>query len=216
MLFPLWKYPRKTSSSTSVHTGRTRPAASSACRKCCPSAKALHSPSQAVDLPPGAGRSDHPDGGRPMLRMGADSRQSCGLYCSLPGAEASAVSRLRPGRDLGLGLTLVRLDLRDLSRGAGGTDPGAVPGGCRPHGVPLSVYSGSYIAMLLKAMPLFAAVGAVLGSWFLDRPFCFRRVWENGPWMPRGTETAVAAGLLTVSIILCVVTCCGQRKRELI
>ncbi|MHA5218636.1 hypothetical protein [Dysosmobacter sp. Phy] len=80
----------------------------------------------------------------------------------------------------------------------------------------LSQYSGSYIAMLLKALPLFAAVGAVLGSWLLDRPFCFRRIWENGPWMPRGTEAAVAAGLLTVSIILCVVTCRGQRKRELI
>lgn len=80
----------------------------------------------------------------------------------------------------------------------------------------LSQYSGSYIAMLLKALPLFAAVGAVLGSWLLDQPFCFRRLWEGGPWVPGGTEAAVAAGLLAVSIVLCVLTCRRQRKRELL
>ncbi len=80
----------------------------------------------------------------------------------------------------------------------------------------LSQYSGSYIAMLLKALPLFAAVGAALGSWLLDQPFCFRRLWEGGPWVPRGTEAAVAAGLLAVSIVLCVLTCRRQRKRELL
>ena len=80
----------------------------------------------------------------------------------------------------------------------------------------LSQYSGSYIAMLLKALPLFVAVGAVLGSWLLDQPFCFRRIWENGPWMPKGMEAAVAAGLLAVSILLCTLTCRHQRKRELL
>ena len=80
----------------------------------------------------------------------------------------------------------------------------------------LSQYSGSYIAMLLKALPLFAAVGAVLGSWLLDMPFSFRRIWENGPWMPKGMEAAVTAGLLAVSILLCTLTCRRQRKRELL
>lgn len=80
----------------------------------------------------------------------------------------------------------------------------------------LSQYSGSYIAMLLKALPLFVAVGAVLGSWLLDMPFSFRRLWEGGPWMPRGTEAAVVVGLLTVSIVLCTLTCFRQRKRELL
>ena len=80
----------------------------------------------------------------------------------------------------------------------------------------LSQYSGSYIAMLLKALPLFVAVGAVLGSWLLDQPFCFRRLWEDGPWMPKGMEAAVAAGLLAVSIVLCIWTCRCQRKRELL
>ena len=47
----------------------------------------------------------------------------------------------------------------------------------------LSQYSGNYIAMLLKAVPLFVAVGAVLGSWLLDRPFTFRPLWDGyGPW----------------------------------
>ena len=79
----------------------------------------------------------------------------------------------------------------------------------------LSQYSGNYIAMLLKALPLFVAVGAVLGSWLLDQPFCFRRLWEGGPWLPKGTEAAVAAGLLAVSILLCALTCRRQRNREL-
>lgn len=38
----------------------------------------------------------------------------------------------------------------------------------------LSQYSGNYIAMPLKAVPLFVAAGAVLGSWLLDMPFTFR------------------------------------------
>lgn len=80
----------------------------------------------------------------------------------------------------------------------------------------LSQYSGSYIAMLLKALPLFVAVGAVLGSWLLDLPFRFRRIWENGPWMPKGIEAAVVAVLLAVSILLCTLTCRRQRKRELL
>ena len=80
----------------------------------------------------------------------------------------------------------------------------------------LSQYSSSYIAMLLKALPLFVAVGAVLGSWLLDQSFCFRRFWENGPWVPEGAEAAVTAGLLAVSIVLCTLICRRQRKRELL
>ena len=80
----------------------------------------------------------------------------------------------------------------------------------------LSQYSGSYIAMLLKALPLFVAVGVVLGSWLLDMPFSFRRVWEDGPWMPKGTEAVVVAGLLGISAVLCALTCRRQRKRELL
>lgn len=80
----------------------------------------------------------------------------------------------------------------------------------------LSQHSGSYIAMLLKALPLFVAVGAVLGSWLLDQPFTFRRFWENGPWMPKGTEFAVIAVLLLLGLGLCVLTSIRQQKRELL
>ena len=48
MLFSLWRYPRKTPSSTSAHTGPTRPAVSAASPDAAPSAKAPHSPSQAA------------------------------------------------------------------------------------------------------------------------------------------------------------------------
>ena len=80
----------------------------------------------------------------------------------------------------------------------------------------LSQYSGSYIAMLLKALPLFAAVGAVLGSWLLDKPFTFRRFWENGPWVPKGTEFAVIAVLLLLGLGLCILACFRQQRRELL
>ena len=79
----------------------------------------------------------------------------------------------------------------------------------------LSQYSGSYIAMLLKALPLFVVAGAVLGSWLLDMPFSFRNLWACGPWLPKGTEGVVAAGFLAVSIVLCILTCRRQRRREL-
>ena len=79
----------------------------------------------------------------------------------------------------------------------------------------LSQYSSSYIAMLLKALPLFAAVGAVLGSWLLDQPFTFRRFWENGPWMPKGTEFVVIAVLVLLGMGLCLLTCSRRKKQEL-
>ena len=81
----------------------------------------------------------------------------------------------------------------------------------------LSQYSGNYIAMLLKAVPLFVAVGAVLGSWLLNMPFCFRPLWDGyGPWVPRGAEAVAAAVLLFLGLGLCVLACWRQRKRELL
>ena len=80
----------------------------------------------------------------------------------------------------------------------------------------LSQYSGSYIAMLLKALPLFVAVGAVLGSWLLDQPFSFRRFWEDGPWVPKGTEFAVIVVLLLLGVGLCIYACSRRHRRELL
>ena len=79
----------------------------------------------------------------------------------------------------------------------------------------LSLHSGNFIALLLKALPLFVAVGAVLGSWLLDLPFSFRRLGQSGPWLPRGAEGAVAAALLTLSLLLCLFCFLHQKKREL-
>ena len=79
----------------------------------------------------------------------------------------------------------------------------------------LSQYSGNYIAMLLKAVPLFVAAGAVLGSWLLDQPFTFRPLWDGrGPWVPRGAEAVVAVVLLALG--LCALACRKQKRRELL
>lgn len=117
----------------------------------------------------------------PALCAGAGGGEYNSLCHSVPGPGAPAICRLRPGRHLGVGHSLVRLDLRHLSAGAGGADFGPVPGGRRLTAF-LSQYSGNYIAMLLKAVPLFVAVGAVLGSWLLDLALTFR---------PSGTATAL-------------------------
>lgn len=80
----------------------------------------------------------------------------------------------------------------------------------------LSQYSGNYIAMLLKAVPLFVAAGAVLGSWLLDMPFTFRTLGNGGPWLPRGIEAVMAAVLLALGLGLCLLSCRRQKRRELL
>ena len=80
----------------------------------------------------------------------------------------------------------------------------------------LSQYSGNYIAMLLKAVPLFVAVGAVLGSWLLDMPFTFRNLGNGAVWLPRGIEAVTAGVLLALGVSLCILSCRQQKKRELL
>ena len=80
----------------------------------------------------------------------------------------------------------------------------------------LSQYSGSYIAMLLKAVPLFVAVGAVLGTWLLDMPFTFRNLGNGAVWLPRGIEAVTAGVLLALGLSLCILSCRQQKKRELL
>ena len=80
----------------------------------------------------------------------------------------------------------------------------------------LSQYSGSYIAMLLKAVPLFVAVGAVLGTWLLDMPFRFRNLGNGAVWLPRGIEALTAAALLVLGLSLCILSCRQQKRRELL
>lgn len=66
-----------------------------------------------------------------------------------------------------------------------------------------------------KAVPLFVAVGAVLGTWLMDSPFTFRPLGSGSFWVPQGTEAAVAAILLTMGIGLCVFSCMHQKKQLL-
>ena len=79
----------------------------------------------------------------------------------------------------------------------------------------LSQYSGNYIAILLKAVPLFVAVGAVLGSWLLDMPFTFRSLGSGAVWLPRGIEATAVLALLVLGLGLCWLSCSRQKRREL-
>ena len=77
--------------------------------------------------------------------------------------------------------------------------------GCQPHAAEMCIRDR------------FVAVGAVLGSWLLNMPFCFRPLWDGyGPWVPRGAEAVAAAVLLFLGLGLCVLACWRQRKRELL
>lgn len=88
--------------------------------------------------------------------------------------------------------------------------------GCAGLTVFLSQYSSSYIAMLLKAVPLFVAVGAVLGTWLLDMPFTFRNLGNGTVWLPKGTEAIVTGILLALGLCLCALACRQQKRRELL
>lgn len=80
----------------------------------------------------------------------------------------------------------------------------------------VSQYSGNYIAMLLKALPLFVAVGAMAGSWLLDGSFYFRSLWQNAPvWGFCGMEAVMACLLLFCGMVLCMSAVRRQRRAEL-
>lgn len=77
-----------------------------------------------------------------------------------------------------------------------------------------SQYSGNYIAMLLKSLPLFVGVGSLFGSWLLDGPFYFRK--SVSLWLPKGTELAAILIFVTVSAVLCIFACRRTKKKELL
>ena len=81
----------------------------------------------------------------------------------------------------------------------------------------LSRFSGSYVAMLLKALPLFVALGALFGAWLLDGPFYFKLPYaQAASFVPAGTEFVCAGGLLAACVALVVGACAVQRRRELL
>lgn len=79
----------------------------------------------------------------------------------------------------------------------------------------LSQYSGHYVAMLLKAIPLFLAAGVFAGGWLLEQTGCFRVFGPAGIPLPKGCEAILLAGLLAAACLLLTWACRRQRKREL-
>lgn len=80
----------------------------------------------------------------------------------------------------------------------------------------LSQYSGNYVAMLLKAIPLFLGVGALAGTWLLDHPGYFRFWQDNAAApLPRGCEGFLLAFFLLLCLLLWIWTCRRQKRREL-
>lgn len=79
----------------------------------------------------------------------------------------------------------------------------------------LSQYSGNYIPMLLKALPLFVVAGPMAGSWMLSNAFYLRELW-NGAGIGGfcGMEAVMAAFLLALGAGLCMSAAARQRKAE--
>lgn len=81
----------------------------------------------------------------------------------------------------------------------------------------LSRFSTTYVGMLLKATPLFVAIGALFGSWLLDSPLYFRElVAGTGFRVPHNAEYLSVALLLIVALVLCVGDCRRVRSLELL
>ena len=78
----------------------------------------------------------------------------------------------------------------------------------------LSQYSGNYIAMLLKALPLFAGAGSLFGSWLLNWPFYFRK--GVNLWLPKGVELAAVLIFVTIGALLCILACRRAQRKELL
>lgn len=78
----------------------------------------------------------------------------------------------------------------------------------------LSQYSGNYVAMLLKAVPLFFAEGLLFSTGMLSHAF-FERQTGLG-YLPRGIEFVMMIGVLALGGGLCLWALGRQRGRELL
>ncbi|MEA5040896.1 MAG: hypothetical protein VB086_13830 [Clostridiaceae bacterium] len=78
----------------------------------------------------------------------------------------------------------------------------------------LSQYSGNYVAMLLKALPLFAALAYISSSWIMDQAFFAGNALSKALAMPRA-EFLSAAALAALGIGLRLIACHKQLHREL-
>lgn len=78
----------------------------------------------------------------------------------------------------------------------------------------LSQYSGNYVAMLLKAIPLIAAL-AVFGMLVMTSAFYFSNGVTRFLVLPGG-ELLCAAALAALGLLLCALACQRQRRRDLL
>lgn len=79
----------------------------------------------------------------------------------------------------------------------------------------LSQYSGHYIAMLLKALPLFAVMAYVGAGVVMNRPFFFGNPLSEWLELPAAELPGVAV-LLLLSAVLLLIARARQTKRELL
>ena len=81
----------------------------------------------------------------------------------------------------------------------------------------LSQYSGQYVAMLLKAIPLFLVVGVLAGGFLLNRPYYFRTIYlgDQAVPVPPGGEAILLGSLILLSVVLLFWACRRQNRREL-
>ena len=78
----------------------------------------------------------------------------------------------------------------------------------------LSQYSGNYVSMLLKALPLCVAL-CLLGALIMYDPFFFSNYLTRFLTLPGG-EIICTALLLGLSLGLCAAACARQRRREML
>ena len=83
----------------------------------------------------------------------------------------------------------------------------------------LSHYSGNYVAMLLKAVPLFLVLWIAVSTLESSIFFFHRTYLLNGDvllYWPKGLEFVLFALLLALGLGLCAWTCARQKKKELL
>lgn len=79
----------------------------------------------------------------------------------------------------------------------------------------LSRFSDSYVSMLLKAFPLFVAMGGFFATWVMNHAFFFHPSWDYADFfVSKGAEAVCIAVLLIVGAALMGWSCFRQRKLE--
>lgn len=79
----------------------------------------------------------------------------------------------------------------------------------------LSRFSDNYVSMLLKAFPLFVAMGGFFAAWVINYAFFFHPAWDGADFfVSKGAEAVCIAVLLIVGAALTGWSCLRQRKLE--